>query len=412
MDLIRISTAGSVDDGKSTLIGRLLFDSNALFEDQIENIISASRKKNFEGIDYSLFTDGLRDERTQGITIDVAHIYFSTSNHKYIIADTPGHVQYTRNMITGMSNADIALILIDIKKGLNEQVKRHIHIASLLRIPKIIFCVNKMDLVSYQEDKFNAIKEEFILLNDKLKIKHYLFIPITALHGDNVVNKSNSMEWYKGKSILEELIMPDDDFTINDDHQWMPIQCVINAKKDEINYRGYTGMVASGKFNIGEDVIVLPIGIKANIKSITQNGNNITEGKKGHSIAIELDREIDITRGDMISGIKKLPIQSNEIIATICWMHEQAVNLSKKYILKITTKDIQCIVSNSISKYDNDFETAIQDPSEIVMNDIAKIKLKTASPVLFEKYPSDKTLGRFILIDPVTNETVAAGIIE
>lgn len=412
MELIRISTAGSVDDGKSTLIGRLLYDSNALFEDQIENIISASKKKNVEGIDYSLFTDGLRDERTQGITIDVAHIYFSTQHHKYIIADTPGHVQYTRNMITGMSNADIALILIDVNKGLNEQVKRHIHIASLLRISKIIFCVNKMDLVAYEEKRFNDIIQAFSLMNETLKLKNYTFIPIAAMHGDNIVSKSLNMEWYKGKPILDDLALPDHANFDGSISSQMPIQCVINAKQDAINYRAYAGMVASGNFTVGEEIIVLPIGIRAKIKSITQNGNKIDQAEKGRSIAIELDHEIDISRGDMIAGIDSTPMISNQVDATICWMHEQPISVSKKLILKIATKDTQCMFTNIISKYNNDFNLIIQDPVEVLMNDIARVRLKTAAPIYFEKFSSNKTLGRFILIDPVSNETVAAGIID
>jgi sulfate adenylyltransferase subunit 1 len=412
MELIRISTAGSVDDGKSTLIGRLLYDSNALFEDQIENIISASKKKNIEGIDYSLFTDGLRDERSQGITIDVAHIYFSTTKHKYIIADTPGHVQYTRNMITGMSNADIALILIDVNKGLNEQVKRHIHIASLLKISKIIFCVNKMDLISYEEKRFNYIREEFNLMNETLKMENYTFIPIAAMHGDNVVSKSLNMEWYKGKPILEELVLPDNTHFEGNISSRMPIQCVMNAKQDAVNYRAYAGMVVSGNFTVGEEIIVLPIGMKAKIKSITQNGNKIDEAIKGKSVSIELDHEIDISRGDMISGIDRLPMISNEFNATICWMQEQAMSIPKKLILKIATKDTLAMITNITSKYNNDFNIVIQEPTEVLMNDIARVKLRTATPIYFERYLTNKNLGRFILIDPVSNETVAAGIID
>jgi sulfate adenylyltransferase subunit 1 len=394
------------------LIGRLLFDSNALFEDQIKNIISASKKKNIEGIDYSLFTDGLRDERTQGITIDVAHIYFSTPNHKYIIADTPGHVQYTRNMITGMSNADIALILIDVNKGLNEQVKRHIHIASLLRISKIIFCVNKMDLVAYEEKRFNDIRQAFNLMNEILKLENCTFIPIAAMHGDNVVSKSLNMEWYKGKPILDELVLPDNTNFNGSITSRMPIQCVINAKQDTENYRAYAGMVISGNFTVGEEIIVLPIGIKSKIKSITQNGNKIEQAVKGKSISIELDHEIDIARGDMIAGIDSPAMISNQVDATICWMNEQPISVSKKLILKIATQDTQCMFTNIISKYNNDFNLTIQDPAEVLMNDIAHIKLKTASPIYFEKYSTNKNLGRFILIDPVSNETVAAGIID
>jgi sulfate adenylyltransferase subunit 1 len=412
MELLRISTAGSVDDGKSTLIGRLLYDSNALFEDQIENIISASKIKNVEGIDYSLFTDGLRDERTQGITIDVAHIYFSTQTHKYIIADTPGHVQYTRNMITGMSNADIALILIDVNKGLNKQVKRHIHIASLLRISKIIFCVNKMDLVAYEEKRFNDIRQAFNLMNEVLRLENFTFIPIAAMHGDNLVSKSLKMGWYEGKPIIEELVLPDNIYSESSSSSRMPIQCVINTKQDGANYRAYAGLVASGNFTVGEEIIVLPIGIKAKIKSITQNGNKIDQAEKGKSIAIELDHEIDISRGDMIANFDSTPIVSNQVSATICWMHEQPISLSKKLILKIATKDTQCMITNIISKNDHDFNFVIQEPAEVLMNDIARVKLKTAVPIYFEKFFSIKTLGRFILIDPVSNETVAAGIID
>ncbi len=412
MNLIRISTAGSVDDGKSTLIGRLLFDSNALFEDQIENIISASRKKNFEGIDYSLFTDGLRDERIQGITIDVAHIYFSTPNHKYIIADTPGHIQYTRNMVTGMSNADIALILIDVKKGLNEQLKRHIFIAHLLKIPKLIFCINKMDLTSYQEDSFLKIVEEFNSMNSLLDLNEYTFIPISATNGDNVVSLSSKMPWYKGKSIIQEIDELDIVETNKNISKRMPVQCVINSQLGEIKYRGYAGMVSSGTFKVGEEILVLPIAMKATIKSIIQNGKNIQEGEKGSSIAIELDREIDISRGDMISCIALPPINSNEITAKICWMHEQPLSISKKYILKITTKETQCIVSKIISKHNNEFDQIIQAPNEAEINEIATIKIKTAYPIHFDKYVNNKNTGRFILIDPVSNDTVAAGIIE
>ena len=412
MELIRISTAGSVDDGKSTLIGRLLYDSNALFEDQIENIKLASKKKDFKGIDYSLFTDGLRDERSQGITIDVAHLYFSVPGHKFIIADTPGHIQYTRNMVTGMSNANIALILIDIKKGLNEQVKRHIHIARMLRIQKIIFCVNKMDLVTYEEIKFHELRDEFTSLNKTLKIEHFTFIPIAAIHGENVVTQSSKMPWYQGKSILQEIIEAGEASNENTCSKRMPIQCVINAKRDEKNYRGYAGMVASGTFTPGEEVIVLPTGIKSKIKSITLNGENIIEASQGSSIAIELEHEIDITRGDMIAGIDSLPLTSNEITSTICWMHEHPIDLSKKYILKLATRDIPCLVKNINSKYNDSFDEMIHHPAEVLMNDIANISIKTAVPVHFDTYATNKYMGRFILIDPVSNETVAAGIIE
>jgi len=412
MELTRISTAGSVDDGKSTLIGRLLFDSHALLEDQIENILQASKKKNFEGIDYSLFTDGLRDERTQGITIDVAHLYFSSPYHKYIIADTPGHVQYTRNMITGMSNADIALILIDIKKGLNEQVKRHIFIALLLKIPKLIFCVNKMDLTSYQEDSFLKIVEEFNLMNKSLDLKEYTFIPISATNGDNVVSVSSKMPWYKGKSIIQEIEELEIVETNKNISKRIQVQCVINSQLGEATYRGYAGMISSGNFKVGEEITVLPIAIKATIKSIIQNGKNIQEAETGSSIAIELDHEIDISRGDMIAGIALPPINSNEITSTICWMHEQPLSILKKYILKIGTKETQCIVSNIISKYNNDFDQIIQAPKEAGINEIATISIKTANPIHFDKYVSNKNTGRFILIDPVSNDTVAAGIIE
>lgn len=412
MKLIRISTAGSVDDGKSTLIGRLLYDSKSLFEDQIEHVFEASKKKNIEGIDYSLFTDGLRDERIQGITIDVAHIYFSTSENKYIIADTPGHVQYTRNMVTGMSNADIALILIDINKGLNEQVKRHIHIAAMLRIPKIIFCVNKMDLVGYDEKPFRDLIDQCIYLTNKLNLDHITFIPISAINGDNVVLRSENMPWHIGRSILEEINQHVTNQVENSSQKRLPIQCVINKQEDAKYYRGYAGMVISGMFSAGEEIIILPAGIRSTIKSITKNGNPVQDAGTGYSIVIELDHEIDITRGDLIVGANDLPTASSEITAKVCWMNESPIQQSKKYLLKTGSKEVPCLVVTIISKFANNFEDITKDPVDLLMNDIGYIKLKTSSPIYYDQYAMNKPMGRFILIDPVSNDTVAAGIIE
>ncbi len=412
MELLRFTTAGSVDDGKSTLIGRLLYDSKAIFEDQMEAIEKASIGKGELEVNLALLTDGLRAEREQGITIDVAYRYFATPKRKFIIADTPGHIQYTRNMVTGASTANLALILIDARKGVIEQTLRHSYIASLLQIPHLIICINKMDLVDFSEEKFNKIVAEFELISSKLNIKDVRFVPISAKLGDNVVNRSKNTDWYDGPTLLHllETIHITSDRNLNDAR--FPVQFVIRPQDDKHHdYRGYAGRVAGGVFNVGDKVVALPSGFTSKIKAINIFNEKLDFGYAPQSISIELEDNIDISRGDMIVKENKQIRISQDIELMINWMHQNKLQLNEKYAIKHTTSDARCIVKEIQCKMDiNKLEKNYEDKT-IGLNDIAKIKIRTTKPLFYDAYKNNRITGSLIIIDEATNETLAAGMI-
>ena len=410
--LLRFTTAGSVDDGKSTLIGRLLYDSKSIFEDQMEHIVQSGKRLGREELDLSLLTDGLRAEREQGITIDVAYRYFATPARKFIIADTPGHIQYTRNMVTGASTVDLAVILIDARKGVLEQTIRHTYISSLLDIRHIIFCINKMDMVNWSETVFTGIKNELALLVDKLKISDTHFIPISAKYGDNVVDRSEKMNWYKGKTFLSLIETIEIRKNKNPDNKRFPVQTIIRPQTSEYHdYRGYAGRVAGGVFHPGDEVTVLPSLRKSKIKSIDILGKTLSETIEGESVTISLEDQIDVSRGDMLASPDDLPVISQDINLMICWFNERPMKVGGKYLIRMNSNEAGCIVKSvtyrmNINTLEHDFENI-----EVNMNDIAHITIKTSKPVFFDTYMKNNITGSMIFIDEGTNETVAAGMI-
>lgn len=410
--LLRFTTAGSVDDGKSTLIGRLLYDSKSIFEDQIEAVKTSSEKKGFDYVDLSLLTDGLKSEREQGITIDVAYRYFATPKRKFIIADTPGHTQYTRNMVTGASTANLAIILVDARKGLLEQTYRHSFIASLLKIPHVVVCVNKMDLVDYSEEVYNKIVADYEAFSSKLDIKDVQFVPISALKGDNVVDRSENMPWYEGSTLLYHLehVHIASDFNHIDCR--FPVQMVIRPHTLEFqDFRGYAGRIDGGIFKPGDEVKVLPSGFTSKIKSIELNGEQISEAYAPMSVTMTLEDEIDISRGDMIVRPNNQPEVEQDLDVMVCWMNQKALQSRTKVVLKHTTKECQAMVKDIQYKVDVNTLHRIEDIQEIGMNDIARVSIRTAQPVFFDSYRKNRMTGSIILIDPNTNETVGAGMI-
>ena len=412
MELLRFTTAGSVDDGKSTLIGRLLFDSKQIFEDQLEAIERTSQQKGFEHVDLSLLVDGLKAEREQGITIDVAYRYFATPKRKFIIADTPGHIQYTRNMVTGASTANAALILVDARKGVLEQTIRHSFIASLLQIPHLIICINKMDLVEYDEKVFDKVVDQFRTVSSKLDIKDIHFLPISALKGDNVVDKSEQMPWYQGPTLmylLEHLHISSDENHID---CRFPVQYVIRPQQTEYHdYRGYAGRIVSGIYKPGDKVKILPNGETAAIKSIELFGDQIEEAYAPMSVTMTLDRDVDISRGDMIVRENNVPNISQEFDVMICWLNATKLNVGGKYAIRHTIKDARCIVKEIKYKVDINTLHRNEEDKEIGMNDIARISIKTTVPLYFDSYRTNRYTGSIILIDEATNETIGAGMI-
>jgi len=410
--LLRFTTAGSVDDGKSTLIGRLLFDSKSLFEDQLEAVKFSSEKKGFDYLDLSLITDGLRSEREQGITIDVAYRYFATPKRKFIIADTPGHIQYTRNMVTGASTANLAVILIDARKGLVEQSFRHSFIATLLRIPHIIVCINKMDLVNWDENIYDKIVEEYKAFISRLEITDVNFIPISALLGDNIVDRSNNMPWYEGPTLLYIL----ENIHIASDHNHIdcrfPVQLVIRPQIHEHHdYRGYAGRVQGGVFKPGDEVKVLPSGFTTKIKTIELGGQQIEETFSPMSVTMTLEDDLDIGRGDMIVRPNNQPQTEQDIDATICWMNQKPLQQGARLILRQTTKECRAILKRIQYKIDINTLHRIEDVSVLEMNDIARVSLRSSQPLFYDAYKRNRQTGSIILIDEGTNETVAAGMI-
>lgn len=412
MELLRFTTAGSVDDGKSTLIGRLLFDSKSIFEDQLEAVKKTSERRGEDNINLALITDGLRAEREQGITIDVAYRYFSTPKRKFIIADTPGHIQYTRNMVTGASTANLAIILIDARNGIVDQTRRHALIASLLGIPHLAVCVNKMDLVGYEEKVYEEIKAQFKAFASKLDVKDIQFFPISALDGDNIVNESSKMDWYKGTTLLYFL----ENVHIANDHNKVdgrfPVQYVIRPYSDKFHdYRGYAGRVAGGIFRKGEKITILPSGFQSVIKEVELDGKPLEEAYPPMSCTILLEDDIDISRGDMMVRENNVPKQSQDIDAMICWMGEKPLSLNGKYALKHTTKDVRCVIKEVKYKMDINTLSRIPEDKHISMNDIGRISLRTTAPLFFDSYRRNRITGSFVLIDETTNVTVGAGMI-
>lgn len=410
--LLRFTTAGSVDDGKSTLIGRLLYDSKSIFEDQIASIERTSRKRGMETIDLALFTDGLRDEREQGITIDVAYRYFTTPKRKFIIADTPGHIQYTRNMVTGASTANVAIVLIDARKGVIEQTKRHSYIASLLQISHIIVCVNKMDLVEYSESVFDEIVEQYEEMSSKMIIKDVRYIPISALNGDNVVNRSENMPWYQNAPLLHTL----ETIHITSDNNMVdarfPVQTVIRPQGNDLHdFRGYAGTVAGGIFRVGDEVKVLPSGFASTIKSINVYDKFEEMAFEGMSVVLTLADDIDVGRGDMIVKSNNLPEITQDLSAMICWFNENPARDRAKYTLKHTSNEPKAMIKEIEYKVNIDTLKRMAEDKQIHMNDICKVKIRTTAPIMMDDYARNRKTGSFILIDEATNETVAAGML-
>ncbi|MDC1450892.1 sulfate adenylyltransferase subunit CysN [Vicingaceae bacterium] len=412
MELLRFSTAGSVDDGKSTLIGRMLYDSKSIFEDQYEALEASSKKKGEANVNLALLTDGLRSEREQGITIDVAYRYFATPKRKFIIADTPGHIQYTRNMVTGASTSNLSIILIDARKGIIEQTYRHTFIASLLGIPHVVFCINKMDLVDYSEEVFEKIKKETEAFISKLGIKDINFIPISALKGDNVVNKSENMDWYQGGTLLYLL----ENIHIGSDHNHVdcrfPVQYVIRPQTDEFHdYRGYAGRVAGGVFRPGDRVVALPSGFGSTIKSIDTMDGPIEDAFAPMSVTLTLEDEIDISRGDMIVRENNQPNVTQDVDIMVCWLNEKPLQVRGKYAIKHTSNDVRCIVKEVKYKVDINTLHRLEDDKVIKMNDIGRISIRTTKVLFTDEYKRNRNTGSLIIIDEATNETVGAGMI-
>jgi len=412
MDLLRFTTAGSVDDGKSTLIGRLLYDSKSIFEDQLDALERATEQRGEEHLNLSLLTDGLRAEREQGITIDVAYRYFATPKRKFIIADTPGHIQYTRNMVTGASTANLAIILIDARKGVIEQTCRHSFIASLLRIPHLVVCVNKMDLVDFKQAVFDEIVAKYSEFASRLAIADVKFIPISALHGDNVVDKSERMPWYKGTPLLYTLETVYIAADANHLDARFPVQTVIRPNTTEHHdFRGFAGRVAGGVFNVGDEVMALPSGLTSRIKSLHSSDGETQKIFSPMSATITLEDEIDISRGDMLVKPNNQPHVSQDVEAMFCWFSEKKLQRNGKYILRHTTREVKCVVKSVLYKVDIDTLQRSEANPEIGMNDIGRIHLRTASPLFFDGYGRNRNTGSLILVDEHTNATVAAGMI-
>lgn len=412
MELLRFTTAGSVDDGKSTLIGRLLYDSKSIFEDQMEAVKLASQRRGDEHVNLALLTDGLRAEREQGITIDVAYRYFATPKRKFIIADTPGHIQYTRNMVTGASTANLAIILVDARQGVLEQTIRHSYIASLLRIPHVLICVNKMDLVDYSEEVFNKIKHDFSQIASKLDIVDVRFIPISALKGDNVVERSKIMNWYDGPTLmwlLENIHIAND---LNMVDSRFPVQYVIRPQSSEFHdYRGYAGRIASGIFSKGDKVKILPSGFMSTIASIDTMNGSLESAHAPMSVTLTLTDDVDISRGDMIVVESKEPVVSQDVEMMVCWLSDRPMAINGKYTLRHTTNEVKCLIKELPYKMDINSLEKQRDVNTLGLNEIGKIKVRTTKPLFFDPYRTNRITGSVILVEEGTNNTVGAGMI-
>lgn len=412
MDLLRFTTAGSVDDGKSTLIGRLLYDTKSIFEDQLDAIEESSLKRGDSYVNLALLTDGLRAEREQGITIDVAYRYFATPKRKFIIADTPGHIQYTRNMVTGASTANLAIILIDARHGVVEQTCRHSFIASLLQIKHIVVCVNKMDLVDFKEEVFEKIKKDYSEFSSSLSVPDIHFIPISALLGDNVVDVSENMPWYKGGTLLYTLENVNISGDLNYQDARFPVQWVIRPQSNEFHdFRGYAGRIEGGTFNVGDEVVVLPSGFTSKIKSIEMLNEQFQQAFSPMSVTMTLENEIDISRGDMLVKKDNPPKVSQDIELMICWLNEKKLQVGGKYLVKHTTKEVKCMIKEIKYKVDINTLNKKEEDLTIGLNDIGKILIRTSNPLFVDDYNKNRFTGSLIIIDEFTNETLGAGMI-
>ena len=413
MDLLRFATAGSVDDGKSTLIGRLLYDSKSIFEDQIEAVEKTSSSRGDDYVDLSLLTDGLRSEREQGITIDVAYRYFATPNRKFIIADTPGHIQYTRNMVTGASTADLGLVLVDARNGLTEQSRRHAVLLSLLRVPHLVLAVNKMDLVDYDQAVYDKIHAEFTSFATKLNIPDLQIIPISALAGDNVVNRSANMSWYEGPSLIHHL----ENVHVASDRDMIdvrfPVQYVVRPKSDaHHDYRGYAGQVAGGVLKKGDEVVVLPSGMTSKIAGIDLYDTEVDQAFPPMSVTVRLTDDVDVSRGDMIARVNNAPEPSQDIDAMVCWMTPQPLKPRQKLAIKQTTRTGRALIKDIQYRLDINTLHRDQDAGELGVNEIGRVQMRTTVPLLADPYQKNRTTGSFILIDEATGITVGAGMIN
>jgi bifunctional enzyme CysN/CysC/sulfate adenylyltransferase subunit 1 len=413
MDLLRFATAGSVDDGKSTLIGRLLLDSKAIFEDQLEAVEATSNARGYSYTDLALLTDGLRSEREQGITIDVAYRYFATPHRKFIIADTPGHVQYTRNMVTGASTADLGLVLVDARQGLTEQSRRHALILSLLRVPHLVLCVNKMDLVDYDQATFEKIQEEFTSFATKLTVPDLAVVPISALEGDNVVTRSDKMPWYEGASLLHHLehVHVASDRALVDSR--FPVQYVVRPKSnDHHDYRGYAGRVVGGVMKPGDEVLVLPSGFTSTIEAIDSFTDEVAEAYPPMSVTVRLTDDLDVSRGDMICRPHNAPTPTQDIDAMVCWMSSGPLRARQKLAIKHTTRSARALIKDVQYRLDVNSLHRDLDAGELGLNEIGRIQLRTTLPLFVDPYERNRTTGSFILIDEATGATVGAGMIN
>ncbi|HJL16362.1 MAG TPA: sulfate adenylyltransferase subunit CysN [Sandaracinaceae bacterium LLY-WYZ-13_1] len=412
-DLLRFITAGSVDDGKSTLIGRLLYDTKTIFEDQLEHVEDVSKRRGDERTNLALLTDGLRAEREQGITIDVAYRYFATPRRKFIIADAPGHIQYTRNMVTGASTANLAIVLVDARKGMVEQSRRHAFLASLLGIPHIVFAVNKMDLVDYSEEVFERIKREFTDWAAKLRVRDVAFIPISALHGDNVVEKSAKTPWYGGTPLLYHL----ETVHIASDRNLIdvrfPVQWVIRPQSDEHpDYRGYAGNVAGGILKPGDDVVALPSGFESRITKIETYDGEVKEAFAPMAVTVHLEDEIDVSRGDMLCRPHNQPTVGQDLDAMVAWMVDRPLKKRARYALKHTTRWVRAMITDLQYELDVNTLHRNEDATELGLNGIGRIRLRTTGPIFYDAYERNRTTGSFILVDETTHETVGAGMLN
>ncbi|MFP8892561.1 MULTISPECIES: sulfate adenylyltransferase subunit 1 [Chryseobacterium] len=412
MDILRFITAGSVDDGKSTLIGRLLYDSKSILQDQLEVLEKHSKNKNEDGVDLALLTDGLRAEREQGITIDVAYRYFSTAKRKFIIADAPGHVQYTRNMITGASNSDLMVILIDARKGVIEQTRRHSIIASLLQLKKVAVAINKMDMVDYSEEVFENIKSEYAKIAENLGLNDVSYFPISALKGDNIVSKSSRTEWYEGTSLLEYL----EEVTLHEEKNngsRFQVQYVIRPQTEELHdYRGYAGQILSGKFTKGDKIHILPADLTTEITKIEINGIEKEEAFEGQPAVIHLAHDVDISRGDIFATEEHVPTVEKDLEILLCWLDQKPLQPGNKYLLQQNSRLIKAVVKEVDYKINVNTLIREQADGEIKLNEIVKVTLRTAQPLVYDSFTNNKTTGSAILVDETSNSTVAACIIQ
>jgi bifunctional enzyme CysN/CysC len=413
VDILRLATAGSVDDGKSTLIGRLLYDTKSVFTDQIESVERASRDRGDDYVNLALLTDGLRAEREQGITIDVAYRYFATPRRKFIVADTPGHIQYTRNMVTGASTADLALILVDARKGLLEQSRRHAFLATLLHVPHLVLCVNKMDLVDYSEDVFSQIRADFAQFATKLDVGDLTVIPVSALVGDNIVSRSAAMRWYEGPSLLHHL----ENVHVASDRNLIdvrfPVQYVIRPQSDRHrDYRGYAGQVAGGVLKAGDEVMVLPSGFTTTIASIETADGPVEEAFPSMSVTVRLTDEIDVSRGDMICRVHNAPSVTQDVDAMVCWMDDVPMRPGQKFAIKHTTRSARAMVKDLQYRLDVNSLHRDMAADHLGLNDIGRVRLRTTQPLLCDEYRRNRSTGGFVLIDEATNRTVGAGMVN